>query len=122
MGKLQNKLKWGFDLTDFGKAERFKNVLKQNQLPLSARTKLMAKDMPRRYKVFVWQNKDVKMVTANNPITGKGTDGNEIGYASYMGIEGKPLNVKRLAKSIRKNAVQIKEENPRENPYVWDKG
>lgn len=115
-------VEYGFDLTDFGSSERFQKVLKENKLPIRARKvceKLISGD---KMCSFQWSNKKVKMVTANNPISGKFHNGMrrpiEKGYASYMGIEGDPKAVKKLVLSIKKNADFIKGESPKTRDFI----
>jgi len=117
---------YGFDLTDFGSPVRFKKVLRENKLPLKGRKKCKVfKDVFGKrgsYCHYEWGNKNVKLITGNNPITGKhglvrGRQ-TEKGYASYIGIEGKPLAVRRLAKSIKRYAIYIKGENPKEREFI----
>lgn len=114
---------YGFDLTGFGdSSKRFKKVLKENKLPLKGKRlcKKFNKDL--ESCSFQWKSKDVKLVTKNNPITGDYGDEHlrkaEVGYASYIGIEGKPKAVEKLAKSIKKHATAIKGENPKEREFI----
>ena len=116
---------YGFDLTNFDGKAGFKKFLKENKLSEKALKKCVKSDRGTNkilYCQYEWKDKDVKLVTANNPITGvhgaiRGR-GKEIGYASYMGIEGKPSAVKKLAKSIKKHASYIKGENPKEREFI----
>ena len=109
----------GFDLTliDDGQAgvDKWKAILKVMKLPLK----------PYHDKAnycYVWANKRVKLVTANNPITGQYSHPSkrdpELGYASYIGIEGSPAQVAQLATLIREAAVSIKEEVPGERQFI----
>jgi|WetSurMetagenome_2_1015567.scaffolds.fasta_scaffold666757_1 hypothetical protein len=114
--------KAGFDLTDFGSKENFEKVLKENHLD-NYKIELKKTIGADSYRIFVWSNKDVKLITGNNPITGEYSGGkyrreNEIGYASYIGIEGKELAVKDLFNSIKKHASYIKEEEYGDRSFI----
>ena len=116
---------YGFDLTYFDRATEFKKVLKENKLSEKATKKCIKSDIdPKKilYCQFEWKDKDVKLVTGSNPITGVhgliSGRGRDVGYASYMGIEGKQSAVKKLAKSIKKHASSIKGENPKEREFI----
>ena len=116
---------YGFDLTNFDGVIGFKKVLKENKLSGKAIKKCVKSDRdPKKtlYCHYEWKDKDVKLVTGSNPITGvhgliRGRK-KDIGYASYMGIEGKPSAVEKLAKSIKKHATFIKGENPKEREFI----
>jgi len=116
------KREYGFDLTDFGETpHRFKKVLKENnikQKPIRRCKKLGRGIKSCRYE---WKNKGVKLITSNNPITGIHANKNrekEVGYASYMGIEGEDKKVEKLVRSIEKNATYIKDENKHEREFI----
>jgi len=113
----------GFDLTDFGSPEKFQMVLRENGLLASYRriTHRSSTDRTLKWYSFEWKNKRVKLITANNPLTGDSDrpGGNkERGYASYIGIEGEPSAVARVAASIKTHAKYIKDENPTDREYV----
>lgn len=95
----------GFDLTDFGSAENFKAVLAALELPeIASRT-------GDKVNAFVFKNDQIEIVTGNNPITGeyRGTDRpHEIGYASYIGIEGDAAAVRKAISAIEKHSTYIK--------------
>ena len=83
--------KFGCDLTSFGKSDSTDtekiNVFKGFLKALG----INSENEPIKEQKFIWKSDDVTLVTSNNPITGKhGWDDNshEIGYASYMGLEG----------------------------------
>ena len=109
----------GFDLTSFGTAEKFKKVLKANKLPTKGEKKCTVdKDlMGSAIKMcqFEWANKNIKLITSNNPITGQYNEPKrrkpEKGYASYIGIVGDDKQVLKLVKSIKKQASFIKDES-----------
>jgi hypothetical protein len=114
----------GFDLTDFGSPEKFQMVLRENGLLASYRriTHRSATDKTRRYYNFEWSNKRVKLITANNPLTGDpdvpGRRQKEYGYASYIGIEGEPGAVARVVASIKQHAQSIKDESVGNREYI----
>ena len=113
---------WGFDLTDFGSAEKFEKVLKNNNIS-SMPTKWCERNQERPLCKFEWLGKNVSLITANNPITGEyANEGNrtpEKGYASYMGICGNPSQVQKLVKDIKKVAKDgIKDESVCERSFI----
>jgi hypothetical protein len=79
--------KAGRDLTTFGSPETFEQVLADLDLPSDPIE--LYDDLDRR-RCFVWANDELMIVTGANPITGEHAhyDQNELGYASYIGIEG----------------------------------
>ncbi len=115
--------KYGFDLTGFGSVKKFKDVLKENNLKSKGRKacKSFKTVVGRRTSCqHQWKNKDLKLVTKVNPITGEAdyTKNKEFGYAGYVGIEGESKAVEKLAKSIKKHARYIKGENPKEREFI----
>lgn len=119
------KGQYGFDLTDFSTAKKFKGLLRRHKLAKYKRVKKVLdwKDNI-WYYMYTWSTKegDLKLVTGNNPITGRFSSPKarqtEKGYASYMGIEGNSKKVKALAKDIKKTATYVKGENPREREFI----
>lgn len=107
---------YGFDLTDFGSVDKFKKVLKNNKLPMSAKKKC-EKSSYGELCSFEFANKDVKLITANNPLTGEHANypsrPKEKGYASYIGLTGKKESVSKLKTSIVANAEMIKGKSSR---------
>ena len=79
----------GFDLSDF-KPGGFKKVLKALNIPTIAKgSHTGGSDFSNG---FYFRNKDIIIITGNNPITGKYRNKNrapEKNYASYIGIETK---------------------------------
>ena len=116
----------GFDLTSFGTAENFKKVLKENKLSIKGKRKcIIGKDYvgkPTKRCQFEWKNKDVKLITSNNPITGQFNEPKrrspEEGYASYIGIIGDDKQVPKLVKSIKKHARDIKDESKGRRDFI----
>jgi len=124
MGKKKRKStvrSAGFDLTDFGTPQKFREVLKANKMRYLGKysRKLSGKHA---YYIHQWGNKDILMGTLNNPITGQygeiGRRPNEKGYASYMGIKGKRAQVAKLVASIKKKAKYIKAYDARQAGFV----
>jgi hypothetical protein len=109
--------KWGFDITDFGDNPlRFERVL--------ARAGISPNATPDRGSMgeFIWKGSGVIIVTGNNPITGEYFQPNrrapEIGFASYIGIEGNPEKVANVVKAVKKFATSIKDESPGERDFI----
>lgn len=123
------KTLWGFDLTDFGGqkgAQNFARILDQMGLPIKAkRTRArcaLDHATPLNQRPFVWKRPGLRLVTGNNPITGVYRNAkqrqNEIGYASYIGIEGNDADVRKLAKLIKKYAEYIKDESKEASHFI----
>jgi hypothetical protein len=114
-GKCIKGIKWGFDLTDFGSSKNFKKIVNKHKL-VSRRQKIDT-----NYYNYIWEGHNLKMVTANNPITGAFSHPKyrepDVGYASYIGIQGKEKNVRDLVKDIKKNA-SIKDESKLERDFI----
>merc|ERR1712146_530083 len=70
---------------------------------------------------YAWRGKDILLFTKNNPITGeyawRWTKEKEIGYLSYVGIEGAPNRVKEVAEAIKDIAIDMKDESPYERAF-----
>jgi hypothetical protein len=109
--------KWGFDLTDIS-SENWKKVLKV--AGAKEQSKLIENDSITSWE---WKGKDVVIYTGNDPITGKFARGSsnrqdEIGYASYIGIEGNKDMVSKVANAITKLASEIKDESPHRRSFI----
>jgi hypothetical protein len=122
---MVNGSEHGFDLTGFRSSEDFKRLLKQHKLSKGRRVGKSYVDyagVPSKSYQFEFRNKNVKLITANNPVTGQYADRRsrpvEKGYASYIGITGNPRLVKRLATSIRKRASFIKGESKGRRDFI----
>ena len=94
----------GFDLTDF-KPGGFKKVLKALNIPTIPKgSHTGGSDFSNG---FFFRNKDIIIITGNNPITGKYRNKNrqlEKNYASYIGIETKTReDMDRVVKLIKQN-------------------
>jgi len=106
--------KWGFDLTDFGSDTAFKKVLKvAGAQPKGKKVKKKLGNIG-FHIYWEWKGKGVTIQTNANPLTGEDSYGGkrELGYASYIGVEGDPPMVRKVADAIKKNAEYIKEESP----------
>lgn len=117
----KRNIEWGFDLTDFGSAEKFKKLLRKHNLVSGYKREKVPVAGTDGYYMYTWSNKDVKLITANNPITGihginKGRRPQK-GYASYIGIVGEKEAVKELADDIRKMAA-TKDESMYERVFI----
>tara|TARA_B100001939_G_scaffold32956_1_gene25646 strand:+ start:170 stop:592 length:423 start_codon:yes stop_codon:yes gene_type:complete len=102
----------GFDLTDF-KPGGFKKLLKTLGIPTIAKgSHTGGSDTSNG---FFFRNKDIVIITGNNPITGKYRNKNrapEKNYASYIGIETKnPKDMKRVVNLIKQNTSYRKGES-----------
>jgi len=112
----KGKKDWGFDLTEFGKPEVFKKIVKGYKL--KHRTERTSYGS----LTHVWESPRVKLVTEHDPLSKKVPKGYgyepNTGFAGYMGLTGKPAAVKRLAGAIRKKAAFIKQEDEGERSYI----
>ena len=109
----------GFDLTDF-KPGGFKKLLKTLGIPTIAKgSHTGGSDTSNG---FFFRNKDIVIVTGNNPITGKYRNKNrapEKNYASYIGIETKnPKDMKRVVNLIKQNTSYRKGESRGTRGYI----
>jgi hypothetical protein len=101
----------GFDLTDFnpnGK-EKFQDLLDDFGMEF----------VPEEERYFTWKNQagDLRLFTANNPITGMyvgrpNTTYVNTGYLAYVGVEcNSPNLLSNFLKAFREYATLIKEES-----------
>lgn len=115
--RLSEVLYWGLDLTDFGSAERFREII--NKFGITKHKKM---DSGYNTDIFVWynNNKSLMMGTEHNPITGETgwypKARREKGFAGYIAIKGEPRMVKALVNDIKNKADLVKDESPRD----WD--
>ena len=118
---FQKGAQHGFDLTDF-KPGGFKKFLKALNIPAFAKgssSGMVWSDG----KNYYWRNKDIIIITANNPITGqyyaKGRRKAEKNYASYVGIETKdPKDMDRVVKLFKQNTSYRKGESKGRRDFV----
>jgi hypothetical protein len=111
----------GFDLTDF-KPGGFKKFLTALGIPKIAKGSSSGASWSEG-KNFFWRNKDVIIITANNPITGqyyaKGRRSPEKNYASYVGIETKnPEDMDKVVKLFKQNTSYRKGESKGRRDFV----
>ena len=109
----------GFELTDF-KPGGFKKLLKTLGIPTIAKgSHTGGSDTSNG---FFFRNKDIVIITGNNPITGKYRNKNrapEKNYASYIGIETKnPKDMKRVVNLIKQNTSYRKGESRGTRGYI----
>ena len=109
----------GFDLSDF-KPGGFKKVLKVLGIPTIAKGSHQGGSDTSNG--FFFRNKDIVIITGNNPITGKYRNKNrapEKNYASYIGIETKnPKDMKRVVNLIKQNTSYRKGESRGTRGYI----
>ena len=110
----------GFDLTDF-KPGGFKRFLKALGIPMVAKGSSTGVSWSDG-KSFFWRNKDIIIITGNNPITGQYRNKNrapEKNYASYIGIETKNRkDMKRVVNLIKQNTSYRKGESRGTRGYI----
>lgn len=108
-----------FDLTDFGSAAKFKQMLKKAGLseePRKVKDKMIMGDgRPLIAWSWSWDGDGVRLETNCNPLTGKAANPAmgryEKGYASYMEIKSPDrARAMKLAMMVRKHAEYIKGE------------
>ena len=111
----------GFDLTDF-KPGGFKKFLKALGIPMIAKGSSSGASWSDG-RNFYWRNKNIIIITANNPITGqyntKGRRSPEKNYASYVGIETKnPEDMDKVVKLFKQNTSYRKGESKGRRDFV----
>ena len=113
-------IEWGFDLTHFGSAEKFKALLKRHNLKTY---KKETHTSPLRiYYSYLWESPTLRLITGNNPLTGEYTvpqgRRKEKGYASYIGLQGTEAGVVKIANDIRKSATWSEAESPNQRQFI----
>jgi len=111
----------GFDLTDF-KPGGFKKFLTALGIPKVAKGSSTGVSWSDG-KSFFWRNKDIIIITGNNPITGRYRDDGrrkpEKNYASYVGIETKdPEDMERVVKLFKQNTSYRKGESKGRRSFI----
>ena len=109
----------GFDLSEF-KPGGFKKVLKALGIPTIAKgSHTGGSDTSNG---FFFRNKDIIIITGNNPITGKYRNKNrapEKNYASYIGIETKTReDMDKVVKLIKQNTSYRKGESRGRRDFI----
>mgnify|MGYP000262170725 CR=1 FL=1 len=118
---FQNGAQHGFDLTDM-KPGGFKKFLKALGIPMIAKGSSTGKSWSDG-DIFYWRNKDIIIITGNNPITGtyrnKANRSPEKNYASYVGIETKnPEDMKNVLKLFKQNRSYSKGESRGRRDFI----
>ena len=118
---MVNGVQHGFDLTDF-KPGGFKRFLKALNIPMVAKGSSTGVSWSDG-KSFFWRNKDIIIITGNNPITGQyrdeGRRSPEKNYASYVGIETKdPKDMDRVVKLFKQNTSYRKGESKGRRSFI----
>ena len=111
----------GFDLTDF-KPGGFKKFLKALGIPMVAKGSSTGASWSNG-RSFYWRNKDIIIITNNNPITGQYYDPSrrspEKNYASYVGIETKdPKDMDKVVKLFKQNTSYRKGESKGRRSFI----
>ena len=111
----------GFDLTDF-KPGGFKRFLKALGIPMVAKGSSTGASWSDG-KSFYWRNKDIIIITNNNPITGQYYEPSrrspEKNYASYVGIETKdPKQMAKVVKLFKQNTSYRKGESKGRRDFI----
>ena len=109
----------GFDLTDF-KPGGFKKFLKALNIPMIAKgSHTGGSDTSNG---FYFRNKNIIIITGNNPITGQYRNKNrapEKNYASYVGIETKDQKtMDRVVKLFKQNTSYRKGESRGKRDFI----
>ena len=110
----------GFDLSEF-KPGGFKKVLKALSIPTIAKgSHTGGSDTSNG---FYFRNKDIIIITGNNPITGQyrdeGRRSPEKNYASYVGIETKnPEDMDNVIKLFKKHTSYRKGESKGRRSFI----
>ena len=118
---FQNGAQHGFDLTDF-KPGGFKKFLKALGIPMIAKGSSTGVSWSDG-RSFFWRNKDIIIITGNNPITGRYRDEGrrkpEKNYASYVGIETKaPKDMDKVVKLFKQNTSYRKGESKGRRDFI----
>jgi len=109
----------GFDLSEF-KPGGFKKMLKALNIPTIAKGSHQGgSDFSNG---FFFRNKDIIIITGNNPITGKYRNKNrapEKNYASYIGIETKTReDMDKVVKLMKQNLTYYKDESRGRRDFI----
>ena len=110
-GKELDQSKHGFDLGDID-VKDWSKILKA----------LGIKETPELTgKGYQWKGPDILIVTGNDPISGNYINPKqrepEVGYLSYVGVEGKPEKVKKAVNMLKKYG-SFKDESPGERQFI----
>lgn len=123
----EREVEAGFDLTDFGDAQRFGEMLESLDLdPFDDGVDHGCIDTSREqdgsHGLFVFANDRVALFTGNNPLTGEygdpGARPDEKGYASYIGISGTHGAVQEVFEAVQEHAKYVKGRDPRDRSFI----
>ena len=111
----------GFDLSDF-KPGGFKRFLKALGIPMIAKGSSTGASWSDG-KPYYWRNKNIIIITGNNPITGQYTHPDrrkpEKNYASYVGMETKnPEDMDKVVKLFKKHTSYRKGESKGRRDFI----
>jgi len=111
----------GFDLTDF-KPGGFKKFLKALNIPTIAKGSFTGTPWSKGSN-FYWRNKDIVIITGNNPITGQyyapDRRSPEKNYASYVGIETRDQKtMDKVVKLFKQNTSYRKGESKGRRDFI----
>ena len=118
---MVNGVQHGFDLTDF-KPGGFKRFLKALGIPMVAKGSSTGASWSNG-KPYYWRNKDIIIITANNPITGKyhapSRRSPEKNYASYVGIETRDQKtMDKVVRLFKQNTSYSKGESKGRRDFI----
>ena len=118
---FQTGAQHGFDLSDF-KPGGFKRFLKALGIPAIAKGSFTGVSWSDG-KPYYWRNKDIVIITANNPITGQyhAPDRRkpEKNYASYVGMETRDQEtMNKVVKLFKQNTSYRKGESKGRRDFV----
>ena len=111
----------GFDLTDF-KPRGFEKFLTALGIPKIAKGSFTGVSWSKG-KPFYWRNKDILIITGNNPITGQYNHPDrrspEKNYASYVGIETRDKKtMDKVVKLFKKHTSYSKGESKGRRDFI----
>lgn len=118
---MVNGVQHGFDLTDF-KPGGFKRFLTALGIPKVAKGSSTGVKWSAG-KNYYWRNKNIIIITANNPITGQyyapDRRSPEKNYASYVGIETRDQKtMDKVVKLFKQNTSYRKGESKGRRDYI----
>lgn len=119
---MTTKAQAGFDLTKIS-ADNWEMILDLFDLEdMGWVARYPGEEKYKEYGQFNFQNDNLLIVTGNHPIKGwyatLGRREDDIGYASYIGIEGDPKLVKAAFKAIKRLAEYTKDEDANRRQFI----
>jgi hypothetical protein len=109
---------WGFDLTEIS-PENWLKVLQEVGISVEQKPELDSE-----LSAWAWKGPGIEIFTACDPITGEfsrplgDSERRDVGYASYIGIQGKPDLVQKAANAIKQHAEYVKDESPKKRDFI----